>query len=51
MHVRVALARRIRNCLTQLNAKDITDDEKKELDEDLHRAVRAFDTREYENFL
>ncbi|PAN23802.1 hypothetical protein GQ55_4G120100 [Panicum hallii var. hallii] len=32
---------RIRNCLTQLNAKDITDDEKKELDEDLHRAIQA----------
>ncbi|RLM54566.1 C4 phosphoenolpyruvate carboxylase [Panicum miliaceum] len=32
---------RIRNCLTQLNAKDITDDEKEELDEDLHRAIQA----------
>jgi len=43
------LARRIRNCINQLNAKDITEDEKKELDEALSREVRAFDTSEYEN--
>jgi phosphoenolpyruvate carboxylase len=30
---------RIRNCLTQLYAKDITPDEKQELDEALQREV------------
>lgn len=30
---------RIRNCLTQLNAKDITPDDKQELDEALQREV------------
>lgn len=32
---------RIRNCLTQLNAKDITDDDKQELDEALQREIQA----------
>ncbi|PKA66562.1 Phosphoenolpyruvate carboxylase 2 [Apostasia shenzhenica] len=32
---------RIRNCLTQLYAKDITPDDKKELDEALHREIQA----------
>ncbi|KAH6775401.1 phosphoenolpyruvate carboxylase 1 [Perilla frutescens var. hirtella] len=32
---------RIRNCLTQLNAKDITPDDKQELDEALQREIQA----------
>ncbi|KAL3848754.1 hypothetical protein ACJIZ3_010636 [Penstemon smallii] len=32
---------RIRNCLTQLNAKDITTDDKQELDEALQREIQA----------
>ncbi|CAN6201396.1 unnamed protein product [Urochloa humidicola] len=32
---------RIRNCLTQLYAKDITEDDKKELDEALQREIQA----------
>ncbi|GAA0170349.1 lyase [Lithospermum erythrorhizon] len=32
---------RIRNCLTQLNAEDVTPDEKFELDEALHREIHA----------
>ncbi|KAG0456697.1 hypothetical protein HPP92_024485 [Vanilla planifolia] len=32
---------RIRNCLTQLYAKDITPDDKQELDEALHREIQA----------
>lgn len=31
---------RIRSCLSQLNQADITNDEKQELDEALHREVR-----------
>jgi hypothetical protein len=34
---------RIRNCLTQLYAKDITPDEKQELDEALQREVICLD--------
>ncbi|KAG2606770.1 phosphoenolpyruvate carboxylase 1-like isoform X2 [Panicum virgatum] len=32
---------RIRNCINQLNAKDVTEDEKKELDEALSREIQA----------
>jgi len=35
----VPLTYRIRNCLTQLYAKDITPDDKQELDEALQREV------------
>jgi hypothetical protein len=35
---------RIRNCLRQLYAKDITADDKQELDEALQREVYAFHT-------
>lgn len=35
----ISICIRIRNCLTQLNAKDITPDDKQELDEALQREV------------
>lgn len=36
------MAFRIRDCLTQLNVKDITPDDKQELDEALQREVEFF---------
>ncbi|KAK4342112.1 hypothetical protein RND71_037928 [Anisodus tanguticus] len=39
--VQIAYRRRIRNCLAQLYAKDITPDDKEELDEALQREIQA----------